>query len=231
MAASTRQQPWICFMSIQCVCGGLVANSMFRWWTKTSVLSGKSRPPLGNVQSIFFFIVGIGNGVFFRYGFDSKHANASWSNFLFTSNGNQVNANSSQVLGICPFLVTYAKPALINSFLARYSVVRDRHPRLLTIDHATVKLPLLSPRYCPASSSSNLQAKGLNAVNAGESNTLRTIPTNGSEYLLPLNLLRLTAYASAISGTASNCSFNCVGFLGLAFGAGGTGWPPVLSNT
>jgi hypothetical protein len=122
-------------------------------------------------------------------------------------------------------------PASINSFLTRHKVVLERQPRLCTIDHATVKLPLLSPRYCPASSKSNLQAWGLSAINARDSNTLRTMPTNGSEYLVPLCFERLTVYTSAISGTASSCSFNCVGFLGFAFGAGGTGWPPVLSNT
>ena len=65
---------------------------------------------------------------------------------------------------------------------------REFQPSFFMIDHATVRLPLLSPRYWLASSGSSLQACGLSAVNAGASNTLRTIPTNGSEYLLPLNL-------------------------------------------
>ena len=101
---------------------------------------------------------------------------------------NQVNASSSQVLGMWPLRVTYTNPASINSALQRHSVVRDFQPRFLTTDQATVRSPLLLPRYCPANSSSNLQAWGLRAANAGLSNTLCTMPVKPSVYLLPLYL-------------------------------------------
>ena len=152
-------------------------------------LAGSGRPPLGSVQSRFVLMGGMGNGVSARYALGLKPANASGSNLFDTSRANQVNASSSQVLGMCPLRVTYTNPAAINSALQRHSVVRDLKPRLLTTYQATVKLPLLLPRYCPASSSSNLQAYGLRAMKAGHSNTLCTMPVNPSVYLLPLNLL------------------------------------------
>ena len=131
----------------------------------------------------------MGKGVLTRYALGLKLASASGSNLGDKSSANQVNASSSQVLGMWPLRVTYTNPASINSALQRHSVERDRQPRLLTTDHATVKLPLLLPRYCPASSSSNLQAWGLRAANAGLSNTLCTMPVKPSVYLLPLYLL------------------------------------------
>jgi len=165
---------------------------MFQPWTKDCVFVLASRPPLGSVQSGLNLSGGMGNGVLARYAFALKQANASWSNFGDTSSGNHVRASNSQTLGKRPFRVTYTNPASTNSDLHRHSVDRERQPRLLTIDHATVRLPLLSPRYWLANSNNSLQAWGLSAVNAGASNTLRTMPTNGSLYLLPLNLLRAT---------------------------------------
>lgn len=145
---------------------------MFQPWTKDCVFSITRLPPLGSVQSRLILMAGMGKGVLARYAFGLKPASASGSNLFDTSKGNQVSASSSQVLGIWPLRVTYTNPASISSLLQRHSVVRDFQPRLLTTDQATVRLPLLLPRYCPASSSSNLQACGLRAIKAGASNTL-----------------------------------------------------------
>ena len=120
------------------------------------------------------------------------------------------------MLGMWPLRVTYTNPALINSALQRHSVDRDRQPRLLTTDQATVKLPLLLPRYCPASSSSNLQAWGLRAVNAGHSNTLCTMPVKPSVYLLPLYLLPAMLASPAIKHIQANpVAFACFSHHGL----------------
>ena len=104
-------------------------------------------PPLGSVQSVLILMVGMASGVPARYAFALKLASASKSNLGDTSKANHVNASSSQVLGLWPLRVTYTNPASINSSLQRHSVDRDRQPRLLTSDQATVKLPLLLPRY------------------------------------------------------------------------------------
>jgi hypothetical protein len=131
---------------------------MFQPWTKDCVFSGAFLPPFGNVQSRVTVMLGMGSGVLARYAFDLKHANASWSNFFETSKANHVSASSEQVLGIRPFRVSYTNPASINSALHRQSVDRDRQPRAFMSVHATVRLPLLSPRYWLTNSSNNLQA-------------------------------------------------------------------------
>ena len=89
-------------------------------------------PPLGSVQSGLVLIAGmagIDKGVLARYALGLKLASASKSNLGDKSSACQVNASSSQVLGIWPLRVTYTNPASISSLLQRHSVERDRQPR------------------------------------------------------------------------------------------------------
>ena len=70
---------------------------------KELCFAGTALPPLGSVQSNLVLIAGmagIDKGVLARYALGLKLARASWSNLGDKSSACQVNASSSQVLGM-----------------------------------------------------------------------------------------------------------------------------------
>ena len=96
---------------------------------------------------------------------------APGSNLSLASSSGQVSANSEQTFGLRPLRVSYRKPASSNSRLTLCSVASLRQPRGCMVFQARDRSPLLSPRYCAATSINSLIACGDSAMNSGEFST------------------------------------------------------------
>ncbi len=118
-----------------------------------------------------------------------KPAFAPGSNLSQSSMAGQVKANSEQTFGRRPLRVSYKKPASSSSRLTLCSVASLRQPRGCMSFHATDRSPLLSPRYCAATSISSFRAWGDKALKKlGLNNDISA----GGDYTVPM------AWAKAI---------------------------------